>query len=183
MIRQIEEVLNRSIPIARITSPHGLTGEVKAKMLANYSEVFIKGKEYFFFHPIKKSNLKCTLEDFKFIGERMIIRLKNIDHIEWAKKMEGFEMHLDLEDLPKLKEGEYYFFQVFNSEVYDDLGNFLGIVDDIIETGSADVLSIRKQDHSELLIPVVRDFILTMNLSEKRITVRPPVYWNNEDDG
>jgi len=120
----------------------------------------------------------------------MILKFKNYDHIDWAKKLEGYEMYLDLSDLPPLKTGEYYFFQLLGASVYDEDGVRLGEVEDVIETGSADVLSIRRPfsgpgdppKDSELLVPMVKAYLLSMDLDQKRLVIRTPVYMALKED-
>lgn len=190
MIRQIEKILEHSVPIARLLGPHGLNGEIKAKLLANYPGIFESGKEFFLFHPKKQSNLRCTLDTFRITGERMILKFRNYDHIDWARKLEGFEMYLDLSDLPPLKEGEYYFFQLLGASVFNEQGDRLGVVEDVIETGNADVLSIRKPfsglgdppKDTELLVPMVKDYLVSMDLEQKRIAIRTPVYMASKEN-
>jgi len=190
VIHQIEKILEHSVPIARLLGPHGLRGEIKATMLANYPGVFETGKEFFLFHLKKRSHLRCTLDAFHRRGDRMILRFRNYDHIDLAKELEGYEVYLDLCDLPLLKAGEYYFFQLLGASVYDEQGQRLGVVEDVIETGSADVLSIRKPfsgpgdppKDSELLVPMAKDFLVSMDLEQKRLVIRPPVYMAVKDD-
>ena len=190
MIRQIEKILEHSVPIARLLGPHGLNGEIKAKQLANYPWIFESGKEFFLFHPKKQSNLRCTLDTFRITGDRMILKFRNYDHIDWARKLEGYEMYLDLSDLPPLKEGEYYFFQLLGASVFNEQGDRLGVVEDVIETGNADVLSIRKPfsglgdppKDTELLVPMVKAYLVSMDLEQKRIGIRTPVYMASKEN-
>jgi 16S rRNA processing protein RimM len=190
VIRQIEELLNNSVPVVRLLGPHGLNGEIKGKILANYVDIFVEGKEYFLYHPRKKSNLRVTLEGFRITGTRMNVKFKNYDRIEWAKKLEGYEIYLSLKDLPPLRDGEYYFFQLFGSKVLDNEGIELGTVEDVIETGNADVLSIRKPSFtvgdpakdSELLVPMIKEYIISMDLTKKVIIINVPKYTGTTDE-
>ena len=66
----------------------------------------------------------------------------------------------------------------------------LGVVEDVIETGNADVLSIRKPfsglgdppKDTELLVPMVKDYLVSMDLEQKRIVIRTPVYMASKEN-
>jgi 16S rRNA processing protein RimM len=65
----------------------------------------------------------------------------------------------------------YYFFQIKDLAVKTTEGRFLGIVNDIIQTGSNDVFVVKGQ--KEYLIPFINDIVVNVNLEEKTITIFP----------
>ncbi|HNR80181.1 MAG TPA: ribosome maturation factor RimM, partial [Mesotoga infera] len=87
----------------------------------------------------------------------------------------GYYIYVERDYLPELVEGEYYFFQVLGCQVWNESGDFVGTVEDIIETGSNDVMVIRRQDgfnvHEEL-IPLIKDYIVSMDFERKIVIAR-----------
>lgn len=87
------------------------------------------------------------------------------------------EIAVYAEQLPELPEGEFYWRDLIGMSVVTNKGYDLGVVDDLMETGSNDVLVVKanKKDafgQSERLIPFLTDsVILDVNHEERKVTV------------
>ena len=63
-------------------------------------------------------------------------------------------------------------------EAFDEAGNVLGRVSDLIETGANDVLVITPPGGgADILLPSHPDVVVTMDPAAGRIVVRPLVYY------
>ncbi len=187
MIHSLKEVLDSSIEIGKIVGTHGLDGEVKIKLYANY-DVMEVDHSYMAFNSSRRRSLLLRAVNIKSRGDKLIVRFDGFDSIEDARKLKDFELFMNLDELPELKNGEYYFYQILNSRVYNENGDLLGVVMDIIETGSADVVSvfpegsdIQEDKDAELLIPLTKEYLRELDPLGKKITVRLPKYMDSEE--
>ncbi len=73
-------------------------------------------------------------------------------------------------DSGDLRQGEFLYEQIIGLSVISASGDKIGVVADIFETGAHDVYVIKK-DEKEYLIPAVKEFIMDVQLDEKRIIV------------
>ncbi|HPF16921.1 MAG TPA: ribosome maturation factor RimM [Thermotogota bacterium] len=183
MIQDLRNITADKIPIGIVKSSHGLMGEVKVKEYTNYLSVFDKETDFLLYNRDKKRHLIVQIEQIKPAGHNLIIHFKGFKSIEDAEKIAGFEIYLPLDRLPEIGEDGYYFYQLLDCEVVDEQNLLIGRVIDVIETGSADVLSIapngvdiEDEPEKEIMIPVVQDFVIHIDKQKKRITVRLPVY-------
>ena len=94
------------------------------------------------------------------------------DNPEDVAKLSGSELYMERESLPKATEDSYYPFDIEGTEVFDEDGNRLGLVESVLETGANDVWEVRKPDGGELLIPVIEPVILKIDFDAGRATVR-----------
>lgn len=62
---------------------------------------------------------------------------------------------------------------ILGFEVFDQDGNLLGLLADVISTGNNDVWTI-KSDTEELLIPALKSIVTKVDISAKRIFVSLP---------
>ena len=62
---------------------------------------------------------------------------------------------------------------ILGFEVFDQDGNLLGLLADVISTGNNDVWTI-KSDTEELLIPALKSIVTKVDISKKRIFVSLP---------
>jgi 16S rRNA processing protein RimM len=75
------------------------------------------------------------------------------------------------DDRPPLEEGEYYHHQILGLRVFNEDGQFLGQVVEILETGANDVLVIRPEQGAELLLPMLESTVLSVNLESGELQV------------
>jgi len=183
MIQDLRNITADKIPIGIVKSSHGLKGEVKIKLYTNYLSVLESETDFLLYNRDKKRHLIVQIEQIKPAGHNLIIHFEGFKSIEDAEKIAGFEMYLPLDELPEVGEDGYYFYQLLDCETVDEHDQVIGRVVDIIETGSADVLSVfpdgvdpEDEPEKEIMIPVVQDFIIHIDKQKKRIKVRLPVY-------
>jgi 16S rRNA processing protein RimM len=87
------------------------------------------------------------------------------------------EISMDATQLPELPQGEFYWRDLIGMSVMTDKGYNLGIVDDLMETGSNDVLVVKANSkdafgQSERLIPFLTDSVIKeVKYDVKEITV------------
>ena len=62
---------------------------------------------------------------------------------------------------------------ILGFEVFDQDGNMLGLLTDVISTGNNDVWTI-KSDVEELLIPALKSIVTKVDISKRRIFVSLP---------
>ena len=101
----------------------------------------------------------------------VLIKIKGIETIEDAEKLRNFYLEVDRDDEPELEEGKYYIVDLIGLDVYTDENVFLGIVEDIFNTGSNDIYVVKNENGKEILLPGIDDVIKNIDLENKKITV------------
>ena len=143
--------------------PHGLKGEVKIfpfvrdiGLFDSPGIVYLEKEMPLHIISVKHVNKYIVLgfEEIKSIEELTPLLKKNI----YAKKddLDGYDNYYTIDEL-------------LNFEVIDDSGRYIGILKDIIKTGSNDVLVVEGQ--REIMIPYVPEFVLDISTQEKKIKV------------
>jgi len=105
-------------------------------------------------------------------GKKVLITLKGFDSINQVLNLVGRELYVGREQLPELSEGEYYWCDLLGLKVVTDQGENLGILADIIATGSNDVYVV-KSGEKEYLIPALEDVVREVNLDDGVMKVSP----------
>jgi len=154
------------IEIGKIVNTHGIRGEVKIQPWCDDPYIFdeleyliIDGREY----EIIRNRLHKNCQ---------IVQLGGVSDMNAAEAMRGkvVEVEREVFDLP---EGRYFVTDIEGLTVREESGRVLGIVDEVIKTGSNDVYVLKNTFNNKLiLIPVIDDVILETNIEDKYITVR-----------
>jgi len=101
----------------------------------------------------------------------VILKFDGIDSMTAAEKLKTAVIRIPEEKALPLGLDEYYLRDLYGMTVLTETGEVLGELTSVIETGANDVYAVRYED-GEILIPAVKQCILDVNVSEKKMTVR-----------
>lgn len=111
------------------------------------------------------------LESGRRTRRSLIAKLRGIDDRDRAEGLRGQEIWVDSAQFPALPKGEYYHRELLGLTAYDQDGQALGTVAQVLETASHDVLLVRGEQ--EYLIPYAPgETVLDVDLEQHRIGVR-----------
>ena len=159
--------LNKKILIAKIQAHQGLNGWLK---VYSYSETKQKFSEYKYFFIQKENNtIRLDIEDIS-IGKSIKVKFKNFNCREDSQDYIGEEIFINEDQLDVLEANQFYWNELIGLTAYLNNGKKIGIVSDIIETGSNDVLVIKGEE--EILVPYVfGESVMEVVVEEKKIII------------
>ena len=126
--------MQKFIEIGKIVGTRGLDGTLKLLTsgegkFKNLKKVYINNAEY----TVKKLN---KVKNFIFL------KLVEIVDINMAEKFKDNFVFVDRENI-SLDSNEFLVCDVLGMQVYNQQGEFLGVVDDIVNYGSKDVYTVK----------------------------------------
>lgn len=155
---------NNFLEIGQVVNTHGIRGEIKIQPWCDdpmiYDEleyIYIDGKKY----NILKSRLHKNCE---------IVAVEGIDNINQAELLRNKVVTVEREMLGDLPEGTYYIADLLGLNVRTDEKE-LGVIEDVIHTGSNDVYQIKREGKKPLLIPVIDEVIQEVNIDKGYVLV------------
>ena len=101
-----------------------------------------------------------------------LLRIAGVDSREAAAALTLAEVRVARGALPALAPGEYYVEDVPGCAVADEAGGALGTAVGTFWNGAHDVVTVAGADGREHLIPLVPDFVLSVDAAGRKITVR-----------
>ncbi len=141
--------------MGKITSVYGVKGWVKVVSYAQEKENICKYKNWILDNSGKKHTVKVL--NCKSHGTGLVALLDGCNDREVAKQYCGSLVTIPQSELPDLGDGEFYWHQLEGMKVVTSDSVLLGKVSHLIETGSNDVLIVKKckesLDGKERLIP------------------------------
>lgn len=159
------------LSIGQIVNVHSFKGEVKVYPLTDDINRFIKLKVVY----VEENNrlVKYEIEGIKFLSNTVVVKLKGVDTEEAANKLRNFYMKIDRKSAVKLPKDSYFICDLIDLEVFDEEGLFLGIIKDVLQTGSNDVYVIQTNG-KDLLIPALKEVVKKIDLENRKILVQLP---------
>lgn len=164
---------SKKILIAKIQAHQGLKGWLK---IYSYSETSEKFSKYSYFFISNEENNYIQLKVEKIIFDKNIkIKFENYNSREELEKYIGKYLYIENDQLDELEVNQFYWEELIGLEVYLENDDKIGVVSDIIETGSNDVLVI--QGNKEYLIPYLYgESIKKISLKDKKIIINNIYY-------
>jgi 16S rRNA processing protein RimM len=102
---------------------------------------------------------------------RPIVRLDGVEDREAVDALRGMTLTVAEVEAPALAEGEWWAHELEGCTVFDG-GRPIGTVQRMIELPSCEALEVRREDgEAPLVVPMVKDAIRRMAVSEQRIEV------------
>jgi len=134
------------IRLGSINGTHGLKGGVKVfsytdplEAILNYSPWILRKGE---------AEREITVKVGQASGKRLIAQFEGVDTRDQAEVLIGYEIHVKIDAMPGLEEGELCWFQLEGLAVKTCSGETLGKIAHMLETGANDVMVVDPTDDS-----------------------------------
>ena len=158
------------ITIGRVGAPQGIHGELRVIPLTDFPERFegLKEKE------IRVGDELLHVESVRYHKQFVLMKFREYAVREDARALTGRLLTVAREDAAPLGPGEFYTFDIIGLHVFDMEGAELGVVENVLRTGSNDVYQARGKDGKELLIPALKAVVKEIDVKGGRMTVELP---------
>lgn len=166
-----------TVILGRIVGVHGVRGMVKVHSECRPREAIFRYRQFLATPPKGGDPLTLTLLNGRLQGQGLVAAFKEITDRDQAQFLRDYQLAVHREDLPALKNGEYYWADLIGLKVINTSGTTLGNVQELFETGANDVIVVRN-GKQEILIPFVSGhYVLDVDFSGKCVTVDWETDW------
>ena len=117
--------------------------------------------------------MPCEIESVKNRGDEIYVKLKGIDDRTQAEMIVGQYLFVDESERKKLLPGKFFHDDLIGCAVVSESGKRYGIVKEIQQFPAHKIYVVRT-DRGDVLLPAVEEFIRSVDLTTKKIVVRPP---------
>lgn len=156
--------------VGKIINTHGIKGEVKVYPLTDNLHRFSDLKVVF----IGEKKIEVEIESVRYHKGFGILKFKGYDNINQILSFKDSYIYIRDEDRIKLPENSYFISDLLHCKVYDTKLNLIGELVDVLQGASNDVYVVKDHyNEKEYLIPAVREFIIDVNIKEKKIIIDP----------
>lgn len=157
-------MMEKLLKVGVISSTHGLKGEVKVFPTTDDAKRFRQLKEVLL--DTGKESLWLKIEQVKFFKQFVILKFQGLDSIDEVEKYRGKELFVTRENAVKLRKDEYFIADLVGIDVVSEEDALKGKLKNVILTGANDVYEIALEDGRELLLPAIKECVLSVNLEE-----------------
>jgi 16S rRNA processing protein RimM len=155
------------VEVGRFGKAFGVLGWIKVISFTIPEDNILKFKPWL----IKKNGLwkEIYFVDSKRHAGSIVVKLSGCDSPEKASEFTNIKIAVKREQLPELEDNERYWHDLVGLKVINKAGDELGVVQNLIETGSNDVLVVMGE--KRILIPYTSEVVVRVDLQDKLIMV------------
>lgn len=150
--------MNEMIYIGKTVSTFGIKGELKVISDFEYCD-----RAYQVNKKILINNIEHVISGIRYHKNYVLLKIDNLNNINDILKYVGFNIYIKRIDLG-LKEDEYLYKDLINSEVIDTDNTKLGKVIEILNGNN---VLIKVKGSKEFLIPLIDNYISKFDLNKK----------------
>lgn len=165
------------LEVGQIVNTYGIKGFVKVNPLVDNNNQF---KSFKTLYIQQKNDIKeLTVEEVKFSKNLVLLKFKGIETIEQAEEFRNYYLQAKRSDI-KLEKGAYFIVDLIGLEVYTESGEFLGILNEVLQPGANDVYVVKNKANNEILLPVIPDVVKHIDIEGKKVIVNliEGLIWN-----
>ena len=157
--------------VGKIVNTCGLKGEVKVINSSDFiSERYKKNNVLMVVNEEKGVNKEVTVSSFRENDKFIYLKFKEVSSIEEAELLKECFLMINGDELKKINEDTFYYYELLNMEVYYG-GNKIGIISEVNDNGAQDLIRI-KGENVNVLVPFVDEFIESIDSANKKICLR-----------
>ena len=153
------------IDVGQILGAHGTEGALRIKSFTDVPTRFAPGN---ILHI--QNNTHSIIDSYTLRKDQLVIKLTGLSSLKEVEELTGHWVRSQCSSSPVLDHNEFFHYQLIGLPVYSETGEELGIIKEIIQTGSNDVYLVHN-GANELLLPAISQVIREINLNEGSMTV------------
>jgi 16S rRNA processing protein RimM len=161
--------MDELLQVGIISSTHGVRGEVKVYPTTDDVKRFKKLKDIIL--DTGKEKLALEIEGVKFFKQMVILKFKGLDNMNDVERFRQKSLYVTRANAVRLRKDEYFIADLIGIKVFDEENKELGVLEDVMVTGSNDVYVIKMTDGRELLLPAIKQCILNVDVEERYMQV------------
>ena len=154
--------------VGRIGRAHGVLGEATIDVQTDDPDLRIKvGSKL-----TLDSGQELTIKSSRWHNQILLLGFEGVNDRNQIEALRD-QLISSQVDLSQLAPGEYHYQQLIGCQVYLQNNELVGQVSEVVKLPGQDLLSVDKNG-SQVLIPMVKQIIISIDVLAKKIVVNPP---------
>jgi len=154
--------------VGRIGRAHGVLGEATIDVQTDDPDLRFKvGSKL-----TLDSGQELTIKSSRWHNQILLLGFEGVNDRNQIESLRD-QLISSQVDLSALAPGEYHYQQLIGCQVYLQNNDLVGQVSEVVKLPGQDLLSVDKNG-SQVMIPMVKKIIISIDVLEKKIVVNPP---------
>ena len=135
-------------------------------MLSEVEDRYAPGSTFFL-----EDGSTVTVESSRPHRDRLLVRFEELPNRTAAESLNGQYLFVDASEVPAPAEGSFWPHELEGSQVLTEDGRSLGRLTEVV-LGEANDIWVTTEGDREILIPALKDVVVSVDTAAKRVVVR-----------
>ncbi|MES2130298.1 MAG: ribosome maturation factor RimM [Pseudomonadota bacterium] len=161
--------------VGYVSGAYGVAGAIRVSPFSSDADALLSVKTWWLDKPGLRS---VSVRGAKLHGGDVVATLVEVVGRDASEALKGAAVFIARSQFPQLDDGEFYWSDLIGLDVVNEQGEALGTVTDMMHNGAQSILRITPVATSdpenkapERLIPFVDQFVKTVDVAARKITV------------
>ncbi len=155
--------------VGKFGRPHGIKGFITVVSFTEPRDNILNYVDWHFYIDNQWTLLDIT--ETKINNKSILVKIKNCDDRDDIARLTNIDIAVKRSQLQALNTGEYYWHELVGMHVVNEKCIMLGVVSELMATGSNDVLVIEHEEKRHLIPFLLDDVITDVDKIKRLITV------------
>ncbi len=161
------------VSVGQVVGVLGMAGEIKVKPLSDHPRRFTEMSGQRVLWRRRDEFRRIAVRTVRGRGHYYILTLEDCLSRAEAEKFVGGELVVTQAEVLPLPAGTYYWFEIIGLEVFNERGDKLGVVREVLALKSNDVYVV-EGSRGDVLLPALHSVIQDIDLVSRRMVVTLP---------
>ena len=167
----MQQTSSPRVLLGRVLSPFGVKGWVKIDVYSDDVGKLGQFAEWQMGRDGLASGWRTVkVAEFRSHGAHAVARFEGCTDRDAALEFKGLAVAVSRNELPQAAKGEFYLFDLIGLEVINVEGELLGEIAEVFSNGAHEILRVGS-GAVERLIPLVAEFVISVDMAARRMTV------------
>ncbi|HXG23426.1 MAG TPA: ribosome maturation factor RimM [Chthonomonadales bacterium] len=154
--------------VGEVVAPFGRMGEARVRIESDFPDRFTRLQQVCL-RPPRGQPALFEVERARLHKGQVILKLKGIESIDDVERWRNALVQIPRAEAMPLEPDSYYVSDLIGAEVVTRENRVLGKLENVLSSPAHDLLQI-----GEILIPAVKEFVISVDVQARRIVVAPP---------
>lgn len=153
--------------LGRLRRAHGIKGEIPLEVHTELLDLLVPDSIVY----VGDGYRRLIIESTRWKKDLLLIKFNEIDDRTVVSELTNQLLYTKTDQLPPIEDDEIYDHDVIDLRVYEENGQLLGVITQVLKTGANDVYLVEDESGKEVLIPAIEDRIIEIDLDQKKMVV------------
>lgn len=162
--------------VGKIVNTQGLKGEVRVVSQTDFAEERYKKGNVLYLFQEGLAPIELVIKSHRKHKSFDVVSFEGHPSINDVEKYRDGILKISVEEIGELEDNAFYYHEIIGSEVFDEAGDKIGVIKEILSPGANDVWVIKQNQpgKKDILIPYIESVVLAVDKENKKVIVEIP---------
>lgn len=157
--------------VGKIVNTQGIKGEIRVISSTDFPEERFRKGNILYIEVAPNDLFEVKVASHRLHKNFHLLTFVGLDNINDVEKYKGKMLRINEEQLSELDEGEFYYHEIIDCEVFTEDGEKIGTIKEILSPGANDVWVVKRPGEKDLLLPYIEEVVKEIDVENKKVIV------------